>query len=160
MDARAAASEAQGMLSGLARLVSNSRGAVAVEFVLVLPLLGALLFGITKFGTAYTNRLTLTDATRVAVRQLAVGRSSTTSYTDAMNAFKAAAPRLDPAKSVFTASVNDVNCSSDAACNVLLLAATGLQAKINATYPCDISIMGTDYAPNCKVAAQTIERIE
>lgn len=152
--------EGKGVLCGLARLVSNRRGAVAVEFVLVLPLLGAMLFGISKFGMAYNNRLTLTDATRVAVRQLAVGRTSTASYTEAVNAFKNAAPQLDATKAVMTVSVNDLNCNSDVTCNVLLLANAGKQARISATYPCDLSVMGTDYAPNCKVSAQTIERIE
>lgn len=46
----------------------DDRGAVAVEFVLVLPLLLVLLFGLTTAGLAYSDHLSATNAVREAAR--------------------------------------------------------------------------------------------
>ena len=51
----------------------NERGAAAVEFALVLPLLVLLVFGIVEFGRAYNAKVTLTHAVREGARALAVG---------------------------------------------------------------------------------------
>lgn len=50
----------------------NDRGAAAVEFALVLPLLLLLLFGIIDFGRAYHSKVTLTHAAREGARALAL----------------------------------------------------------------------------------------
>ena len=44
------------------------RGAVAVEFALVLPILAMLMMGIVTFGLAYNDHLALTNAIREASR--------------------------------------------------------------------------------------------
>jgi Flp pilus assembly protein TadG len=49
------------------------RGVVAVEFVLVAPLLFLLLFGIIQFGRAYNAKVELTGAVREGARALALG---------------------------------------------------------------------------------------
>lgn len=46
----------------------NSRGAVAVEFALVLPLLGMLVFGIVSFGLAFSDKVALANAIREGSR--------------------------------------------------------------------------------------------
>src|SRR5438045_1794603 len=46
----------------------RARGAVVVEFALVLPILVALLVGITTSGIAYNKKLNLTYATREGAR--------------------------------------------------------------------------------------------
>src|SRR5690242_8894207 len=46
----------------------NERGAVAVEFALVLPLLGMLLFGIVSFGLAFSDRIALVNTVREGAR--------------------------------------------------------------------------------------------
>lgn len=51
-------------------------GQALVEFVIVLPLLVLLVFGITQFGLAFRNHLAITDAARVAARAAAVKRTS------------------------------------------------------------------------------------
>ena len=51
---------------------SNDRGAAAVEFALVLPILLVLLFGLIDFGLAFTAKSTLTHAAREGVRVLAL----------------------------------------------------------------------------------------
>lgn len=51
----------------------DDRGAAAVEFALVLPLLLLIVFGIVDFGRAYNARITLSHAAREAVRVWALG---------------------------------------------------------------------------------------
>ena len=51
---------------------SNDRGAAAVEFALVLPLLVALVLGVAEFGRAYNIQTTLSGAARDAVRVMAL----------------------------------------------------------------------------------------
>src|SRR5690348_8433339 len=46
----------------------NERGAVAVEFALVLPLLGMLMFGIVSFGLAFSDNVALANAVREGAR--------------------------------------------------------------------------------------------
>lgn len=50
------------------RMFKEERGASAVEFGLVLPILVLLLFGIAQFGILFNNYLTLTHAAREGVR--------------------------------------------------------------------------------------------
>lgn len=52
----------------------RERGAAAVEFALVLPILIVILLGILDFGLYYYNDLQLTHAARDAARYLSVGK--------------------------------------------------------------------------------------
>ncbi len=52
--------------------VDGDRGAAAVEFALVLPLLLLLIFGIVDFGRAWNMQLALTQAAREGVRSVAL----------------------------------------------------------------------------------------
>jgi Flp pilus assembly protein TadG len=49
-------------------LQREERGATLVEFVIVLPILAALVLGIMSFGTAHAQRLALTNAAREGAR--------------------------------------------------------------------------------------------
>ena len=49
------------------------RGAAAVEFVLLMPLLLLIVFGTIDFGRMYAARITLTQAAREGVRVWALG---------------------------------------------------------------------------------------
>ena len=51
---------------------SDDRGAAAVEFALVMPLLLLLVFGIIDFARAYNMQLALTQAAREGVRSVAL----------------------------------------------------------------------------------------
>ena len=51
---------------------TRERGAALVEMALILPILILLLLGIFEFGRAYNAKITLTHATREAVRELAI----------------------------------------------------------------------------------------
>ncbi len=54
------------------RLIKNEKGASAVEFALILPILIMLVFGIFQFGIAYNNYIALTHAAREGARLAAV----------------------------------------------------------------------------------------
>ncbi|OAH63542.1 pilus assembly protein TadE [Dietzia cinnamea] len=56
---------------------SRDRGAAAVEFALVLPILLLLVLGIIEFGRAYHVQTTLSNAARDGVRVMALQDSST-----------------------------------------------------------------------------------
>jgi Flp pilus assembly protein TadG len=69
---------------------ARDRGAAAVEFALVLPLLLLLVFGIIDFGRALNAQLTLTQAAREGVRLAALGYPA----ADVQAQAQAAAPAL------------------------------------------------------------------
>jgi hypothetical protein len=54
------------------RLWTDVRGAAAVEFALVLPLLLALLFGIVEFSRAWNRMAVMSDAAREGARRAVV----------------------------------------------------------------------------------------
>lgn len=64
----------------------NDHGAAAVEFALVLPILLVVLCGIIDFGRAYNARITLSHASREAVRVWALGGTSAETTTRAQEA--------------------------------------------------------------------------
>ena len=68
----------------------RERGASAVEFALVVPVLLMLVFGIAEFGRAYNTQAILSGAAREGVRSMALHNNPTA----AKNAAKAAAPTL------------------------------------------------------------------
>jgi Flp pilus assembly protein TadG len=70
------------MTDRVGRPREDDRGAIVVEFALILPILLILLFGIIEFGRAYNTQISLQGAAREGARALALGNSA----TDAVNA--------------------------------------------------------------------------
>lgn len=68
----------------------SERGAVAVEFALVFPLVAAAMFGIIQYGVYFWGRSTAAASARESARQMAVGTSWTCSQAQAVNKAKAA----------------------------------------------------------------------
>jgi Flp pilus assembly protein TadG len=68
-------------LPDFARLLSNRRGAAAVEFALVLPVLLAILMGIMDFGRAWNQMQVITDAAREGTRRAVVRDGAVKSTT-------------------------------------------------------------------------------
>ena len=64
----------------------RERGAAAVEFAIILPLLVMLIFGIIEFGRGYNAKIELTGAVREGARELALGKTSTQAQTTVRNA--------------------------------------------------------------------------
>lgn len=60
----------------------DDRGAILVEFALIVPILLILLVGIINFGIAYNTQIALQGAAREGARALALGNSA----VDAVNA--------------------------------------------------------------------------
>ena len=83
----------------------SERGAAAVEFALIFPILLALVLGTIEFGRAYNVQISLTHAARETARTMAI----TGVWTNAVTKGKAAAPSLVPADMTFSA--NPVSCT-------------------------------------------------
>jgi Flp pilus assembly protein TadG len=64
----------------------SERGAAAVEFALLLPLLLMLVLGTIEFGRAYNAQITLTNAARDGVRVMAIDNNPTSAKTAAQYA--------------------------------------------------------------------------
>lgn len=62
----------------------SEKGAAAVEFALVVPLLMALIFGIVLMGAAYNAQITLTQIARAGARSMVINSNQATARTDAM----------------------------------------------------------------------------
>lgn len=70
----------------MTRTSRGERGAAAVEFALVVPLLLALVFGIAEFGRAYNISATLANAARTGARTMALENSASAARTAAQGA--------------------------------------------------------------------------
>ena len=64
----------------------SERGAVAVEFAILLPLLLMLVLGTIEFGRAYNAQITLTNAARDGVRVMAIANDPASAKTAAISA--------------------------------------------------------------------------
>lgn len=76
----------------------RDRGAVAVEFALVAPILLALVGGIVEFSHAYNLQISVTQASREAAREMAI----TNDQDDAQAAAASGAPGLNAGAFVYT----------------------------------------------------------
>jgi Flp pilus assembly protein TadG len=141
-------------------VLSDRAGSPAVEFALVAPLLFAILLGIIQIGIVFNNYVELIDGVRSGSRNLAISRSSTTPYTTTTGAVTASAANLTAASITTTVKVNGTACTSDTTCTTALSTAAGDPASVSATYPCNLTIMGVNYAPSCTLTSQSTERIE
>jgi len=76
------------------RIIKNEKGASAVEFALILPILIILVFGIVQFGIAYNNYIALTHATREGARLAAVNMDEILGIEEFENRIKESAPSV------------------------------------------------------------------
>jgi len=89
---------------------TKERGAVAVEFALVAPVLVMLLLGIMEFGRAYNAQVTLSSAAREGVRVMAIDNNAAAART----AVKSAAAGLQPALSDANITISPSTCTTGA----------------------------------------------
>lgn len=102
---------------------ASERGAVAVEFAIVAPLLIMILLGIMEFSRAYNAQASLSAAAREGVRVMAItGKSS-----DAITAAKNTAATLRPA-------LKDTDISFGTPCPTAPAAGSSPQITITVTY--------------------------
>src|SRR5579872_6047616 len=128
-----------------------------VEFALVLPVLLIILLAILKFGLLFENYLTLTDAVRSGARTLAIGRGTANACTPAnaqvqasSGSLKWASVTINPQNGGTTSTPGPPTFTSPDSCTSLT---SGNAVTIQASYPCDLSIMGINFAPSCKLTA-------
>jgi Flp pilus assembly protein TadG len=94
----------------------SDRGAAAVEFALVLPLLLLMIFGIVEFGRAYNVQISITNAAREGARVMAVHNDPALARTAA----SAAAPAVIPAVAPGNVTVAPTDCVAGATVTVTI----------------------------------------
>jgi Flp pilus assembly protein TadG len=116
----------------------RQRGATAVEFAIVAPLLFMMLFGVVQFGWLFNNYVILTNAASVGAHVLATERGYSTPYSDTKSAILGTTSSLIGSPTI-TMSVGGTACSSDSACASALGSSTqppaaGTQATVSLSY--------------------------
>jgi Flp pilus assembly protein TadG len=86
---------------------ASERGAVAVEFALLVPILVMILLGIMEFGRAYNVQTALTNAAREGVRAMAINNTQAGARTAVRNA----ATQLNPALADGNITFNPASCA-------------------------------------------------
>jgi Flp pilus assembly protein TadG len=89
--------------------LSGERGASAVEFALIAPLLLLLVVGIAEFGRAFQVQGTLSAAAREGVRTMALVNDPAAART----AVRAAAASLSPTPTDAQISITPASCPVD-----------------------------------------------
>lgn len=102
---------------------ASERGAVAVEFAIVAPVLVMLLLGIMEFSRVYNTQASLSAAAREGVRVMAITGNATTAKSIA----KSAAASLKP-------GLQDANITFGPACPSMVSTGTSPQATVTITY--------------------------
>lgn len=113
----------------LAARLGSERGAAAVEFALIVPVLLLLLFGIIEFGRVYNTQIELTGAAREGARTMAIGNNPAA----ARAAARAGAPSLNPALTDEQLAVA-TNGANPASC-LKAPGAANLSVTVTASYP-------------------------
>ena len=99
----------------MARHQDRERGAAAVEFALVLPVLLLLLVGIIEFGRLYNAQIVITNAAREAARTMAITEDAA-----------AATAAAEAVAGGYTVNVAPGTCVSDAQVTSTVTSQVGL----------------------------------
>jgi Flp pilus assembly protein TadG len=75
----------------------TDRGAVAVEFAIVLPVLLLALAGIVEFGRVFNAQIVLTNAAREGARTMAITGQASKAESSILNAAISLSPAITPA---------------------------------------------------------------
>jgi Flp pilus assembly protein TadG len=127
-----------------ARRAPRDRGAAAVEFALLLPLLTLLVFGIVDFGRALNAQITLTQAAREGARMAALGEPNVVSGT------QAAATGLSPV------SVTVTSCPVGAGAGVNAVVQVSYKFSFITPVAAIASIFGSSFGSTVTLTAQGV----
>lgn len=105
---------------------ASERGAVAVEFAIVAPLLVSLLLGIMEFGRAYNAQISLTNAAREGVRVMTISNNQASARTATKNAAFALNPALVDSNIAFSAAQCTPNAQMSVTVTYTLSTLTGI----------------------------------
>ncbi|MBF0672759.1 MAG: pilus assembly protein [Salinibacterium sp.] len=89
------------------RMRGDERGAVAVEFALVVPVLLMVIFAIVEFGLIYNAQIQVTASAREGARAAALGAPLAQVKSTAV----AAAPSLSPTLTAANVAVSPSTCA-------------------------------------------------
>jgi len=164
------------------RRAGREEGQALIEFALSISLLSILLLGIISFGIAFYDQLTMTSAANNAAQVVMAGAGVISDpCASANSAFVASASALNNPKiygsypltfsiTAYTSATASVSSGSEQvvfsgsggpSCTSLASSLTqGQEVVINATYGCNLSFFGYNFAPNCKLSAQTSEAVQ
>lgn len=110
---------------------ASERGAVAVEFAIVAPLLVMLLLGIMEFSRAYNAQASLSAAAREGVRVMAISSNVTAARTAAKNA----AVSLNPALTDANISFGSATCTPNAQVTITITYSLSTMTGIAGPFP-------------------------
>lgn len=105
---------------------ASERGAVAVEFALLAPILIMILLGIMEFGRAYNVQISLTNAAREGVRAMAINNDQVAARAAAKNAAVSLSPGLGDSNIDFSAPDCSVGSQMTVTINYTLSTMTGV----------------------------------
>ncbi|HEY0400703.1 MAG TPA: TadE family protein [Blastococcus sp.] len=105
------------------RPLRGERGATAVEFAFIMPLLLVLVLGIAEFGRAFQVSGTLSAAAREGVRVMALQNDPAAARAAVRNA----APALDPAVTDAQITITPASCPTTGT--------TTTTVRLSVTYP-------------------------
>jgi Flp pilus assembly protein TadG len=94
----------------------TERGAAAVEFALIVPILLVLIFGIVEFSRLYNVQLSLSNAAREGARTMAVENN----LALARSSIIAGAPSVNPAISAENITIAPATCIAGATVTVTI----------------------------------------
>jgi Flp pilus assembly protein TadG len=174
-DRRAHPSGKDALVRRPARLDREEEGSSLVEMSVSLPIMLVLAMGMLTFGLALNNYLQLTMAVGNAVRQVAISQSLSSSDPCATGWSAISGTRLTSANIAVTYTFLSSTGSSLAsypfsagATNTCTAAGNtttgymnvGNSITVTATYPCDLTVYGVNYAPGCQLSASLTEAIQ
>lgn len=101
----------------MVKVDGRDRGAVAVEFAILVPFLLLLVIGIVELSHEYNVKITLTQAAREAARTMAVTNSPSAAQAQAVKAAVGLSPALTASNVSVSATGTGGSCSSGAEAN-------------------------------------------
>ena len=111
------------------RRSDRDRGAIAVEFAILVPFLLIIIIGIVEFSRVYNAQISVTQAAREGARAMAVLNDVGQAQTQAVTA----APGLNPALAAGNVAITPSACSAD----------TNASATVTYTFPSLTNFFGT-----------------
>ncbi len=151
----------------LPRSSRRESGQAIVEFAIIVPLFMLVLFGIFKFGTAYNNYIQLSNATDAGARLFSIERGQGTPCSDVVNEVDTSAVNLGTPTVTMTEGGYSYGPTTSASGSCPWNTGgtpgslvSGQAATLKASIPCDLTLMGVNFAPGCTITVTATEQVE
>jgi len=140
-----------------ASLRRDDQGSSLIEISLAMPVLLALLTGISAFAVAFNNQLTLNNAVGTGAQYLQLIRTSSTDpCTDTVTAITNAAPNLNVSNITLTFNFNGTVTTAKKCPGSQSYLVQGQPVSVLATYPCTLAVFGNTFSA-CQLSAKVTE---